>query len=133
MARRDRKDVQARNGIARSSSVPSSLNNNGTPVHRADGRIALIDRTGEIIRYATDEEARDLLRERRAEALVTKRGRIRALRIVSDRELLKKGSRAQRTHYSHDRETPTNPEGCWTLIHIPDRDHSFFTNLPIAA
>lgn len=81
--------------------------------------IPVVNGAGELLCWADDATGRELLRTKRASALHTRRGRIKALRSVDDAELLRGGSTPRPARYSHDRETGDNPHGCWTLVHLP--------------
>lgn len=89
-------------------------------------RIQVISPAGAFVRWVDDAGGRELLKTHRAEALYTKRGRLRALRLFDDAELIRGGSRPRPTRYSHDRETADNVRGCWMLVRIPRADRAIY-------
>ncbi len=94
-------------------------------------RVQIINAGGAFVRWVDDAGGRELLKTRRAEALYTKRGRLRALRLLDDAELIRAGSNPRTTHYSHDRETAHNVRGCWMLVRIPSGHRDIFCSVAI--
>lgn len=77
---------------------------------------------GELLYSADEFEARDLLRAG-CVRLIRRRGCARALQAVvpvrrEDIRLLGRGTALDRTRYSHDHETPTNPPRVWTFTKL---------------
>lgn len=122
--------IPARSGIALVGRASDSKQNDsrrpssGPACRRL---IELIDDAGDHVAWLEDEAARELLRQKRAESLVTKRGRIKALRATAETKVIAGGSGPRPTRYSHDRETTDNPRGCWTLIRLPAKTRSIYT------
>jgi hypothetical protein len=89
-------------------------------------KLAVLDHAGAHLFWATEDEARQLVREGEVELLGTKR-RIHAVRI-SGHHPAAPGPRVKPgTRYSHSRETRVNPANCWTLVEIPKSCRPMFT------
>lgn len=94
-------------------------------------RVALLDEHNRHVRWLTEDEARDLVRESQVVVLGTRR-KIHAVRLRSDRPPSVAETIAMhrpgpaRRKYSHNRETRDNPAGVWTLVRIPSWQRRFF-------
>lgn len=85
------------------------------------------DSGGELLFWATDDQARELLRNGEVEILWGGK-KPRALRVVDEQAMTQFfgwGNESGR-HYSHDHETDTNPHGCWTLTRVPRSTRRIF-------
>jgi hypothetical protein len=92
-------------------------------------KVPVLDHAGERMFWADAASARRLVLEKKAECLWSKR-KVRALRLIGrgHDEFIKSGAARRRgLRYSHNRETADNPQGCWTLIHIPNSCRKVFT------
>jgi hypothetical protein len=78
----------------------------------------LVDASGRRIEWLTEEQGRRMLKSQTAEAVFTRKGRLKVLRTVSYQKLIASGSPASHTTYSHNSETPTNPRGVWTFTRL---------------
>lgn len=113
-----------------SSAVRPTLNNHDSrsPIQRPEclRRVAVVDVAGSHLRWADEHDARTLLHTRQGAGLYTRRGRLKAIQVVDFATLVANGSGPRKQRYSHNRETATNPHGCWTLTHISADDRQFY-------
>lgn len=90
-------------------------------------KLSVVDGDGKHLFWADEEQSRELLRDKKVEALRTKR-KIRGLRtIVPDCVLNGSIAQLRGRKYSHNREAVDNPQGCWTLIRLPNSTREIFT------
>ena len=100
------------------------------------------DRSGQLLFWAKEFQARKLLSEGRVRLLATKR-RVHAVEVLDGQDVAPSASPVTRPRYSHNREVPevyvdddglerrvhplnVNVRGCWTLKHIPDTCAALF-------
>lgn len=113
--------------------VPSHLNNDSQHDPSSPRCIELIDSAGAHISTIDETRARWLLRTKRATSIVTKHGRIRALRLISEEELIADGSGPTGRHYAHHHDSYDNPTGVWTLRRLPRSWRPFFAPRDVLA
>jgi hypothetical protein len=89
-------------------------------------RLSVQDASGKHLYWADEEEARQLIKERKVRILRTKK-RIRGLRAVGS--IVASQATLRGKGYSHDHETNTNPKGVWTLVRIPESTRDIFTSV----
>lgn len=94
-------------------------------------RVLLLDEHSRPVRWLTEDEARELVRQEQVVVLGTRR-KIHAVRLrpdrpptVDERIAMHRPGPARR-RYSHNRETADNPAGVWTLVRIPAWQKPFF-------
>jgi hypothetical protein len=97
--------------------------------------VAIHNGVPEILGWVYEDEARRLLETRKV-TLCHRKGQARRL-LCTD---IKPGERIsfaraelKHTRYSHNRETPHNPQNCWTLIHLPEHVQRVFMAVLISA
>lgn len=120
----------ARSGIALVGRASDSKQNDSrrpSPSPACRRLIELIDDDGFHVCWLDESAAHEMLAQKRAESLVTKRGRLKALRATPETKLTASGSGPRPARYSHDRETRDNPRGCWTLIRLPRSTRPVYT------
>jgi hypothetical protein len=87
-------------------------------------KLAVRNAEGEHLFWCDEDAARDLVKAGKV-AIVRRAGRVRFLEAHSH-QLTQfgvidggRGTALDKTRYSHHRDTDENPEGVWTLVHIP--------------
>ncbi|GAC1500027.1 MAG: hypothetical protein NVS1B14_03730 [Vulcanimicrobiaceae bacterium] len=90
--------------------------------------------TGEHLFWATEDEARVLIRKKQVR-FFRKNGVVRML-MANDNLMAQygkltggRGTAMDKTRYSHDHETETNPKNCWTLKHLPRSTSRIFLSV----
>jgi hypothetical protein len=88
----------------------------------ANNRLPVLDLTGEVLFFADDHAARELLRLGQVR-LIRRRGRDRALQATTEIRrdeirLLGRGSGLDHVRYSHRNDAPDNIRGVWAFIHL---------------
>ncbi len=110
---------------------PTPVQPSSTLARTLADRVALLDEQNRHLRWLTEDEARDLVREGQVVVLGTRR-KVHAVRLRSDRPPSLAETIAMhrpgpaRRKYSHNRETRDNPAGVWTLVRIPSWQRRFF-------
>jgi hypothetical protein len=101
----------------------------------APSKLAVVDPQGELLFWVEDgDEARTLIKKRQAR-LIRKNGRVRML-VATDAFTEEygsldggRGTAFDKTRYSHNHETDTNPEKVWTLKRLPRTTRPVFTRV----
>ena len=100
-------------------------------VYLSSDRIAVVDLEGQIVFWATETDARQLVQKGQA-TVIRKKGRVRFLRATSAFDQAHRnlcGGRGDGLHlqrYSHNHETPENPEKVWVLRRLAKVHHPVF-------
>ncbi|GAC1699965.1 MAG: hypothetical protein NVS9B4_00450 [Candidatus Acidiferrum sp.] len=86
--------------------------------------LAVLDHHGEHLFWCGEDLARELIKKQQVR-FIRKNSIVRVL-VATDRLEQKYGQMAtgrgtamDKTRYSHDHDTPTNPQNVWTLKHLP--------------
>lgn len=92
--------------------------------------VLVVDRAGASMGRVGRQRAYELVSG--GAALFRRRtdGRVECVQLIPRDERVYQAAPGSRgRHYSHDRETGTNPRGCWTLVHIPKRDRDLYVRV----
>jgi hypothetical protein len=90
--------------------------------------IAVLNGVEETLGWVDEPEARRLLEQRKVTLLGTgtKVRKLRYIDIKPGERISFARSELKHTRYSHNHETPDNPEKCWTLIRLPKHTQHVF-------
>lgn len=91
-------------------------------------KVRLLDRAGETVCWLDPDQAQQMIADKVAEPLGTRR-KVHVIRYCGEEPILEKTRfrlRSPGAGCSHSRETYQNPRGVWTIDHIPASTRGIF-------